>query len=133
MTRKLLALHDSLAPLEPAAIDIGETTWGNAVLVPQEDLPLEGGPWSLATFVQTGAGIHCAGHRGGASPLGPGHGARAYCGLGSLPHASQEPQVRTVHGARTTEYCGCRLEASCGRSGALAPQSWEEYLSGRVS
>ena len=52
LTRKLLALRDGLAPLEPAAIDIGEATWGNAILVPQGDLPLDGGPWSLATFVQ---------------------------------------------------------------------------------
>ena len=54
LTRKLLALRDGLAPLEPTAIDIGDTTWGNAILVPQEDLPLDGGPWSLATFVQPG-------------------------------------------------------------------------------
>ena len=52
LTRKLLALREGLGPLEPAAIDIGETTWGNAVLVSQGDLPLDGGPWSLATFVQ---------------------------------------------------------------------------------
>lgn len=57
LTRKLLTLRDGLAPLEPAGIDIGETTWGNAVTVPQEDLPLEGGPWSLATFVQPGLAL----------------------------------------------------------------------------
>ena len=57
LTRKLLALCDGLAPLEPAAIAIGETTWGNAVLVPQADLPLDGGPWSLATFVQPGLAL----------------------------------------------------------------------------
>ena len=57
LTRKLLALRDGLVPLEPAAIDIGETTWGNAVLVPQGDLPLDGGPWSLATFVQPGLAL----------------------------------------------------------------------------
>ena len=57
LTRKLLALRDSLIPLEPAAIDIGETTWGNAVLVPQGDLPLDDGPWSLATFVQPGLAL----------------------------------------------------------------------------
>ena len=57
LTRKLLAMRGSLAPLEPAAIDIGETTWGNAVLVPQGDLPLDGGPWSLATFVQPGLAL----------------------------------------------------------------------------
>ncbi len=57
LTRKLLALRDSLIPLEPAAIDIGETTWGNAVLVPQGDLPSDGGPWSLATFVQPGLAL----------------------------------------------------------------------------
>jgi len=57
LTRKFLALRDGLAPLEPAAIDIGEATWGNAVLVPQADLPLDGGPWSLATFVQPGLAL----------------------------------------------------------------------------
>ncbi|MXX78936.1 MAG: hypothetical protein F4Z33_08270 [Gemmatimonadales bacterium] len=57
LTRKLLTLRDGLAPLEPAAIDIGETTWGNAVSVPQETLPWEGGPWSLATFVQPGLAL----------------------------------------------------------------------------
>ena len=57
LTQKLLALRDGLGPLEPAAIDIGETTWGNAVLVPQGDLPLDGGPWSLATFVQPGLAL----------------------------------------------------------------------------
>ena len=57
LTRKLLALRDGLAPLEPAAIDIGETTWGNAVSVPQSDLPWDGGPWSLATFVQPGLAL----------------------------------------------------------------------------
>ncbi len=57
LTRKLLALRDRLGPLEPTAIDIGETTWGNAVLVPQGDLPLDGGPWSLATFVQPGLAL----------------------------------------------------------------------------
>ena len=57
LTRKLLALRDGLASLEPAGIDIGETTWGNAVSVPQEDLPWDGGPWSLATFVQPGLAL----------------------------------------------------------------------------
>ncbi|MDE0075129.1 MAG: hypothetical protein OXU32_14325, partial [Gammaproteobacteria bacterium] len=57
LTRKLLALRDGLAPLEPAAIGIGETTWGNAVSVPQSDLPWDGGPWSLATFVQPGLAL----------------------------------------------------------------------------
>ena len=57
LTRKLLALRDGLAPLEPTAIDIGETTWGNAALVPQADLPLDGGPWSLSTFVQPGLAL----------------------------------------------------------------------------
>ncbi len=57
LTRKLLALHDGLAPLEPVAIDVGETTWGNAVSVPQADLPWDGGPWSLATFVQPGLAL----------------------------------------------------------------------------
>ena len=57
LTRKLLALRDGLAPLGPAAIEIGETTWGNAVSVPQGDLPLDGGPWSLATFVQPGLAL----------------------------------------------------------------------------
>ncbi len=57
LTRKLLALRDGLAPLEPAAIDIGETMWGNAVSVPQVDLPLNGGPWSLSTFVQPGLAL----------------------------------------------------------------------------
>ena len=57
LTRKVLALRDGLTPLQPAAIDIGETTWGNAVLVPQGDLPLDGGPWSLATFVQPGLAL----------------------------------------------------------------------------
>ena len=57
LTRKLLTLRDGLTPLEPAAIAIGETTWGNAVLVPQGDLPLDGGPWSLATFVQPGLAL----------------------------------------------------------------------------
>ena len=52
LTRKLLALRYSLVPLEPTAIDIGDATWGNAALVPQGDLPLDGGPWSLATFAQ---------------------------------------------------------------------------------
>ena len=57
LTRKLLTLRDGLTPLEPAAIAIGETTWGNAVLVPQGDLPLDGGPWSFATFVQPGLAL----------------------------------------------------------------------------
>ena len=57
LTRKLLALRDGLAPLAPAAIDIGETTWGNAVSVPQEDLAPDGGSWSLATFVQPGLAL----------------------------------------------------------------------------
>ncbi len=57
LTRKLLSLRDGLAPLEPAAIDIGDATWGNAVLMPQEDLPLDGGPWSLATYVQPGLAL----------------------------------------------------------------------------
>ena len=52
LTRKLLALREDLNPLQPVAIDIGEKTWGNAILVPQRDLPLDGGPWSLATFAQ---------------------------------------------------------------------------------
>ncbi len=51
LNRKLLAMRDSLLLLEPTAIDLGETTWGNAILVPQKDLPRDGGPWSLATFV----------------------------------------------------------------------------------
>ena len=57
LTTKLLTLRDGLAPLEPAAIDIGEATWGNAVMVPQGDLPMDGGPWSLATFVQPGLAL----------------------------------------------------------------------------
>ena len=57
LTRKLLALCDGLAPLEPTAIDIGETMWGNAIVVPQGDLPLDGGPWSLSTFVQPGLAL----------------------------------------------------------------------------
>lgn len=73
LTRKLLALRDGLAPLEPAAIDIGETTWGNAVLVPQGELPAEGGPWSLATFVQPGLALTAAriasGRHGGLGPV----------------------------------------------------------------
>ena len=50
-------MRDGLAPLEPAGIDIGEMTWGNGILVPQEELPLDGGPWSLATFVQPGLAL----------------------------------------------------------------------------
>lgn len=57
LTRKLLALRSDLVSHEPAAIDVGETMWGNAVLVPQADLPIEGGPWSLATFVHPGLAI----------------------------------------------------------------------------
>ena len=52
LTRKLLAMRDNLIPFEPAAIDVGETTWGNAVMVSQRDLPSDGGPWSLTTFAQ---------------------------------------------------------------------------------
>ncbi|MDE0358798.1 MAG: hypothetical protein OXN92_13830 [Gammaproteobacteria bacterium] len=57
LTRKLLAMREGFVPLEPAAIGIGETTWGNAVSVPQGDLPLDGGPWSLAAFVQPGLAL----------------------------------------------------------------------------
>ena len=57
LTRKLLTLRDGLAPLEPAAIDIGEATWGNAVMVPQRDLPVDGGPWSAVTFGQPGLAL----------------------------------------------------------------------------
>ncbi len=57
LTRKLLALREGLAPLEPTTIDIGKSAWGNVALVPQVDLPLDGGPWSLATFVQPGLAL----------------------------------------------------------------------------
>lgn len=77
LTRKLTALRDSLIPPEPAAIGIGETTWGNAILVPHGDLPLDGGPWSLATFVHPGLGTDSKAHRVGK------HGR-----LGSIPITS---------------------------------------------
>ena len=57
LTRKLLALRDGLTPLGPAGIDIGDESWGNVVLVPQGELPADGGPWSLATFVQPGLAL----------------------------------------------------------------------------
>ena len=57
LTRKLLALRDGLAPLEPTGIDVGDTTWGNAVLVPQGELPPDGGSWALTTFVQPGLAL----------------------------------------------------------------------------
>ena len=72
LTRKLLALRDGLAPLEPAAIDIGDVTWGNAVVVPQDKLPMDGGRWSAVTFGQPGLAL--IGQRialGEDGPLGP--------------------------------------------------------------
>lgn len=76
LTQKLLALRDSLAPLEPRTIEVGKQMWGNVVLVPQGDLPVDGGPWSHAAFVQPWL-----------AAVGKRIAVGEYGGLGSVPIA----------------------------------------------
>ena len=52
LTCKLLAQREELASLVPTTVGVGNSMWGNVILVPQNELPLDGGPWKLATFVQ---------------------------------------------------------------------------------
>ena len=51
LTRKLLAMDESVISLEPRAIDIGGTNWGSVIAVPQMGLTNEEA-WSYAVFAQ---------------------------------------------------------------------------------
>ena len=50
LTRKLLAMDENAVSLESRAIDIGGTSWGSVVAVPQKDLT--DGAWSYTAFAQ---------------------------------------------------------------------------------
>ena len=51
LTHKLLAMDESLVPLESTAIDVGGMNWGSVVVVPQRILT--DGPWSYAAFAKS--------------------------------------------------------------------------------
>ena len=50
LTRKLLTMDEEVVPLESRAINIGQTSWGSMLRVPQAQLTA--GPWSYAALAQ---------------------------------------------------------------------------------